>query len=259
MLKWPIVLQLLCLLNLPSVLLAKLSPTASQYHSVVASSTPAPYSSQAYPNLTSSKNLSFDQIPGVYVPLPTQDRGACSITDKYCLYNGTDRNPDGLSDQCLLWDKTCSGNQTLAIDRFFGQTQQFLYENVCFIDDGDGSVEANCTRQNTPARYSEFARIKSWMRSSQCIASQGVYQKAHPAPDTEGMQGEKRAYVKRDNSTQGRKYGGGTCCGTCNIEAGNVDVYYWPVFDANESCLSIIGGNINPPNYGATTDSLGLE
>lgn len=250
----------LCVLGLVSVPLAKptLSSSENQY-AVVPSSSPAPYSPPLYPNVTEAKNQSYDQIPGLYASLPAEEIGACSITDKYCLYNGTARNPDGLRDQCLLWDDTCSGNQSLAIDRFFGQTRDYLYENVCFRADAADVVESNYTRQNTPARYAEFNRIKSWMRSPQCIASQGVYQKAHPAPDTEGMHGEKRGFQKRDNSTEGHKYGGGTCCGTCNIEAGNVDVYYWPVPNANKSCLSIIGNKINPPDYGATTDSLGLR
>lgn len=240
----PIMLWILYFLGLCTILLANASQAARKRGSFA---------------VRSSLNQSYDQIPGVYEPLPAQERGACSITDKYCSYNGTDRNPDGLSDQCMLWDSVCSGNQTLAIDQFFGQTQEYLYENVCFTGDGDDGVESNCTRQNTPARYSEFGRIKSWMRSSQCIASQGVYQKAHPAPDTEGMQGEKRAYEKRDTSTQGHNEGEGTCCGTCNIEAGNVDVYYWPESNANESCLSIIGNSVNAPDYGATTDSLGIK
>lgn len=68
------------------------------------------------------------------------------------------------------------------------------------------------------------------------------------------MHGEKRGYEKRDNSTEERKYGGDT-----NIEAGNVDVYYWPGPNANTSCQSIIGNRVNPPDYGATTDSLGLR
>lgn len=253
-------LWFLCFLILSTGLLADRFPTSSKAHySIVASSIPAHNTSQMASNFTGAKNQSYDQILGVVVPLPAQEQGACSITDKYCSYNGTDRNPDSMSDQCILWDNTCSGNQTLAIDQFFGQTQELLHENVCFTGDGVGSVESNCTQQNTPARYSEFARIKNWMRSPQCIASQSVYQKAHPTPDTQGMQGEKRAYEKRDNSTQGPKYGGGTCCGVCNIEAGNVDVYYWPVPNANTSCLSIIGNSVNPPDFGATTDSLGLK
>ena len=111
------------------------------------------------------------------MPLPAEERGACSITDKYCSYNGTARNPDGLKDQCLLWDDTCSGNQTLAIDQFFSQTREFLHENVCFTADGDGSVQSDCTGHNTPARFAEFKRIEDWMRSPQCIASQGVFKK----------------------------------------------------------------------------------
>ena len=194
----------------------------------------AQHTSRPYSNSSEAKGQSYDQIPGVYVPLPAQK-------------------------ECLLWVDTCSGNQTQAINQFFSQTRQFLYENVCFTADGDASVQSNCTRQNRPARYEEFERIKSWMRSPPCIASQDVYQKARPTADTEGMQGEKRHYERRDNSTQNRKYGGGTCCGTCIIKAGNVDVYYWPVSHANTSCLSIIGKKINPPDYGATTDSLGLK
>ena len=250
---------LIWLLDLCSGLGADESLSASRGHSVVASSTATGSSLQAYTNSTGGKDQSYSEIGDVFVTPPSSERGPCSITDEYCTYNGTDRNPDGLSDQCMLWDNTCSGNQTLAIDRFFGQTQQFLYDNVCFTGDGEGVVESNCTQQNRPARFSEFMRIKSWMRSSQYITSQGLYQKAHPAPDTEGMQGEKRSFEKRGNSTQGRIIGGGTCCGICNINAGNVDVYYWSVAQANTSCLSIIGNSVNPPDYGATTDSLGLK
>ena len=254
---------MLCILYVLGLLSGHLASQSMAFtgtqNPVVANSTPAPYTTQLHSNSAKGKNQSHNQIPSIYVSLAAEERGTCSITDKYCSYNGTARNPDGLKDQCLLWDDTCSGNQTLAIDQFFGQTQEYLYENICFTADGDEKVEANCIRQNAPARFAEFKRIKSWMRSPPCIASQGTYQKAHAVADTEGMQGEKRFYEKRDNSAEGRKYGGGTCCGTCNIEAGNVDVYYWPDRNANKSCLSIIGDNINPPNYGATTDSLGLQ
>ena len=253
-------LWIFCILGLFSGLWADFSIASSENHSsVFASSTLSHLSSPPYSNSTKTQNQSYGQIPGVYVPLPVEERGACSITDKYCSYNGTARNPDGLGDQCLLWDDTCSGSRTLAIEQFFNHTQEYLYENICFTANGDNAVESECNRQNRPARYAEFERIKSWMRSPQCIASQGVYQKAHPVPDTEGMQGAERDYAKRDNSFEGRNHGGGTCCGTCDIEAGNVDVFYWPSPNANNSCLSIIGNSVNPPDFGATTDSLGLR
>ena len=253
-------LWILCVQGIYLGVWIRKSLAASQeQYSVLPSSARIPSISPFYINSTGVKIQSYDQIPEVYVPLPAEERGACSITDKYCSYNGTARNPDGLRDQCLLWDDICSGNETLAIEEFFNQTQGFLYNNICFTADGYGSVQSNCTTQNTPARFAEFSRIKSWMRSSGCIVSQSVYQKAHPTPDTEGMQGEKRDFDKRDNSTGRHKIGGGTCCGMCNVEAGNVDVYYWPSPNANDSCLSTIGNSINPPDYGATTDSLGLR
>lgn len=34
---------------------------------------------------------------------------------------------------------------------------------------------------------------------------------------------------------------------------------YWPAPNANQSCLSISGDKVNPPDYGATTNSLGLR
>ena len=219
----------------------------------------AQYTSRPYIKSSEDKGQSYSHIPSVQVPLSAHGQGACSITDKYCSYNGTARKPDGLGYVCLLWDDTCSGNWTLAINQFFGQKREILFENVCFAPDGDAAAESNCTLQNTPTRSEVFERIKSWMRSPQCIASQAVYHKGHPPTDMEIFQGEKRGYGERDNSTQNRKYGGGTCCGICNIEAGNVDIYYWPVSHANTSCLSIIGNKVNAPDYGATTDSNGIK
>ena len=215
--------------------------------------------SRPYINSSEVKGQSYDQIPSVNVPLSAHGQGACSITDRYCSYNGTATNPDGLGDECLLWDDTCSGNQTLAINQLFGHKRELLFENLWFAVDGDAAVESNCARQNTPARFEEFERIKSWMRSPQCIASQAVYHKTHPPSNTEIIQGEKRGYEERNNSTQNRQYGRGTCCGTCDIEAGNVDVYYWPISHANTSCLGIIGNSVNAPDYGATIDSHGIK
>ena len=43
------------------------------------------------------------------------------------------------------------------------------------------------------------------------------------------------------------------CCGTCIIQGKNVDVYYWPEPDADTSCLSIVGTDVQPIDYGATS------
>ena len=45
-----------------------------------------------------------------------------------------------------------------------------------------------------------------------------------------------------------------SCCRSCTLFAVNVELYYWPEPDADRSCLSIIGDEVFPADYGATTD-----
>ena len=42
------------------------------------------------------------------------------------------------------------------------------------------------------------------------------------------------------------------CCGSCEMNVQNVDIYYWPEPNVNTSCLSIIGDSVRPVDYGAT-------
>ncbi|KAF6241078.1 hypothetical protein HO173_000872 [Letharia columbiana] len=82
----------------------------------------------------------------------------------------------------------------------------------------------------------EFAVIKDWMRSPQCLASVSEQQlMPGQTPVTSAL--------------------GTTCCDICFISAESVDVYYWPDPDANTSCLTVIGSDVIPPLYGATTGS----
>lgn len=37
------------------------------------------------------------------------------------------------------------------------------------------------------------------------------------------------------------------CCGQCTVFGGNVDVYYWPVPEESDDCVSTIGSNFNNP------------
>ena len=43
-----------------------------------------------------------------------------------------------------------------------------------------------------------------------------------------------------------------SCCGVCETNVDNVEIYYWPKPDVNTSCLSIIGDSIRPIDFGAT-------
>lgn len=194
--------------------------------------------------------------------------GFCAINDNYCSFEGNNRTTDlttkVLDDQCLLWDTSCSGNRTLAIDEFFNTTQGLLFDNLCFSQFSSGVpsgetdisipeeqvgsslveindvIPSDCKKYNPPERLSEWQDIKSWMRSSGCVSAQNEWIKG-------GGQG---AYNFSSQVTP-------SCCGFCDVGAENVDLYYWPEPGANTSCLSIVGASVNPIAYGATTGLVG--
>ena len=68
------------------------------------------YTSRPYLNSSEAKGQSHDQIPGVYVPLLAHEKGACSITDKYCSYIGTTRNPE------MAWERNVCCGMILALE-----------------------------------------------------------------------------------------------------------------------------------------------
>lgn len=83
-------------------------------------------------------------------------------------------NTTNTNDRCLLWDPSCSGNRTLAIDTFFDPTfQRELLSNRCFVQAESvnlGNV-SNCDKYNPPGSLSEYQEVKSWMRSQQCVSA----------------------------------------------------------------------------------------
>lgn len=203
--------------------------------------------------------------------------GTCTIEDEYCLFKnntGTVKkaNTTEFEDMCLLWDPSCSGNRTLAMEKFFDPTfHSDLLGNACFsqLTSVNSVSLSNCNIHNPPNRMSEFREMKNWMRSEQCVSAALEWAAMTPInnfgpnytfadavdnksgtedPDSQiGAQMEDPYYGlhKFSNSS--------SCCGACEFYAENVDVYYWPEPDANTSCLSIIGESVRPLTYGATT------
>ena len=172
--------------------------------------------------------------------------GFCDLGDAFCFF----RNPDGtmtkakstsLDDMCVLWDSSCSGDRTTAIEQFFRSTVDFG-GNPCFEQTPGGDSSA-CVTYNPPARLSEWEKIKSWMRSSQCSSALDSFEELR----------------KKNHGTLDRFFPDvSTCCLRCYIQAANVDVFYWPEPDADTSCLSIIGGSVRPLDYGATTATVSV-
>ncbi|CAD6588434.1 MAG: hypothetical protein ASARMPREDX12_003327 [Alectoria sarmentosa] len=206
--------------------------------------------------------------------------GFCAIGDDFCAFkdsNGTiiEAVTTNFSDQCLLWDASCSGNRTLAIDKFFNVTfsDQFsddpndngnLMDNDCFSQDHVAN-QSDCDTYNPPKRLSDFQKIRNWMRSPQCVSAANEwtamtgyqwrsifgFNESKPGWLTENAGGD-----PNDGPGSGDNYSSEvlpSCCGLCDAQAQNVDLYYWPEPDANTSCLSIIGESVRPLDYGATT------
>ena len=171
---------------------------------------------------------------------------ASTSSKRYCF---KDNNPgvDGNKtttchgDECLLWDESCPGNRTLAVDKFFEELSQGVFEGEqCFGVD-NCTLMLNYTAVDSPQTLSEKAKVKSWMRSPQCVSSavEWVSRKAESLP------------------FQVLTTSGGYCCGRCEIDIPFVDIFYWPQPDADTSCLSIVKDEVFPIDYAAKFDDFG--
>ena len=193
--------------------------------------------------------------------------GYCAIDDNYCSFEGStgtgNSSTKAFTNQCLLWDTSCSGNRTLAIEEFFNSTHDFLRGNACFalfylgaaedsrlaileedpesgmMDEMD-AIPSDCEKYNPPERISQWQDIKNWMRSSGCVSAQSEWIK---------LGGEGLAKIPSEVTP--------SCCGLCMVAVQTVDLYYWPEPDVNTSCLNIVGTNVDPFTYGATTGNIG--
>lgn len=180
--------------------------------------------------------------------------GFCAMDDNFCSFQGLSQ-PINVSstaefkDVCLLWDTSCSGNRTLAIEEFFKTdnttfASQFglnttdydfnILFNNCFRQNWMEGP-SDCAKYNPPSRLTEWDKIRSWMRSDQCVSAQNEYEK---------MSGQPAINSTAEDSP--------SCCGICDFVADNADVYYWPENGTDTSCLSVIGNSVNPFGYGAT-------
>lgn len=190
--------------------------------------------------------------------------GVCTIDDDFCFFkasNGSIVKADatGFSDECVLWDDACSGNRTAALEKFFDTafvgrkySNAPLYGNGCFLQ--EYVKQSDCNTFNPPERLSEFQTMKDWMRSSQCVSA---------ADEWIAMTGYSWGYFFAGSNIRKANYidlfGNSSytlpsCCGGCLVYAENVDLYYWPEPDSDQSCLSIVGDSVRLLDYGATTE-----
>ena len=142
-----------------------------------------------------------------------------------------------LQSDCVLWDSSCPGNRTAAVERFFKDengTSEYLHSHSnCFLQD----------QQASPGCGPVYARVRNWMRTPQCVSSMNEY--SGIIHRTAGF--SQTAQI-------------GACCGAAQgdvyFSVGNVDVFYWPEPNANTSCLSIVGSSVLPLEYAATNTGI---
>ncbi len=183
--------------------------------------------------------------------------GICAMKDLYCSStksNGTvgKVNATSTDDPCLLWDPSCSGNRTLARDTFFDPSfQRDVLGNRCFVLEGSVNLgnTSNCDKYNPPGRMSEFQKMKNWMRSQQCVSAEMEWAAIYQT----GLDPDSGIAIQMDPTRFQIASGAHpSCCGVCETNVDNVDIYYWPEPDVNTSCLSIIGDSVRPVTFGAT-------
>ena len=202
--------------------------------------------------------------------------GYCDMGDDFCSFkhpNGTiiKATPEDRNGICLLWDSSCSGNKTLAEQLFFEWaflTQDVeskgVFGNRCFAE-APGVYQSDCEKYNPPDRLSDWQKIRNWMRTPQCVSDAEEWQNrtGHQwrffyqgvdeySPHKQLSAEEGVAAIDESHS---RPEVNPSCCQVCDISAQNVDLYYWPEPDANQSCLSIVGEAVKAIDDGATIDS----
>lgn len=239
-----------------------------------AATLPVPFVNQQKYALADGKPMPLDPNK-ILTNYENVKSGFCAIGDDFCSFENSDGTvteaiATNFSDQCLLWDISCSGNRTMAIERFFGLafSDQYLVDrnknlnikdNDCFMQNGYSS---DCDAYNPAERLADFKKIKNWMRSPQCVsaASEWITLTGHPWGYVfDGGMNESRAEFVADEVQGFNSSLLPSCCGTCDLWAQTVDLYYWPEPDANSSCTSIIGESVRPPDYGATTSIEGIS
>ena len=139
-----------------------------------------------------------------------------------------------------IWTSNAANNSG-ALETFFDKTTSKWWGNQLFTNDCFRDLEAhpNCTGKNSPARLNDFAQLKKWMRSEECVSDRAA-------------QGAK---IGKPNVPAAQLNGDvAKCCQDCIVFGQNVDIYYWPDEKSDESCLDLVGNDVHPVDYGAKTD-----
>lgn len=137
------------------------------------------------------------------------------------------------SEWCSIWDTSCTGNQSLALDDIYSL---MMWPAMVCVHDKD---EQSCDVAGNLGGLNHVQGLESWMRSPKCLSTSSIWAtKKHHTFDPLPLDMESDS-----------------CCGACRTLGSRVDLFYWPAPNADDSCLSIVGSTVNAISAGATTTS----
>ena len=102
---------------------------------------------------------------------------------------------------CVLWDKTCTGNRSAALVQFFESTAGILLVDPCFTAEISGAYTCKSTSRPS-SQLALTSTVKSWMRSPACKSA---------------LQEEQRILGKAVQTQWG-------CCGSFGCQVGGPNV-----------------------------------
>ena len=161
-----------------------------------------------------------------------QDRGHINPVAYSSLTAPRDANQleAELLSECVLWDECCTGNRTEAKLQYFGFQGTRDYLAQISSPEFKTNVTTDCPWGSslcTPRLLEMHAKLTKWRFTEECDS----FNREFPL---------------------GRSFAPARCCDLGYVEAGNVDLYYWPEPDADTSCLDVVGGEVFPIDHRAT-------
>ena len=138
----------------------------------------------------------------------------------------------------MLWNSSCSGNRTEALDEFFNNSGT-MYQLVYGAREYYGQHRAK--NGISPDMNS---MILSWLRDPDSRSSFFDWHTEHldqPVWTYTDREGNEDVVQTLDWSSISANTGTIGCCDACELVGGNVDVFFWPMPGANTDCLATVG------------------
>lgn len=148
------------------------------------------------------------------------------------------------SEWCVLLDKPCAGNKSLAMDDLY-ETWEALIDAMHCVSN---KTEENCNIRGNLGGLKYADAFETWMIGDKCMFTSSLWaQKQPPIAPVTHTEAFPMMHQQPPNGT--------SCCDECSFTVnGRVDIFYWPDPDADYSCLDIIGTEVKAIDDGATVD-----